>query len=120
MRLGVILLGVGLLFAAGHPGRAASGDSAPTAFDTRDLRGSVVWTQSVTGYTYVEIDTGSETIFAAGPATPVRVGDRVLLPRATLMRDFYSPTLGRRFERIYFAPSIQVESDEGASEASAS
>ena len=73
------------------------------------IAGTVVSTSNVASYTYVEVDTGDAVVWAAGPRTEVKEGDRVMIPDGTPMPDFYSPSLDRRFEVIYFASVIRVE-----------
>lgn len=73
------------------------------------LSGAVVWTVDATGYTYVELETPSGAIWAAGPRTELELGDVVRLVQASPMADFYSPTLDRRFALIYFATALVSE-----------
>jgi hypothetical protein len=57
---------------------------------------------SVPGYTYVEVETGNDKVWAAVPSTSLNIGDEVSLSTATPMQDFYSKTLQREFGVIYF------------------
>lgn len=68
--------------------------------------GTVVETMNAGGYTYVLLDTGREKIWAAGPQTAVRVGDKVRLQGGMPMRNFLSKSLNRTFETIYFAAAL--------------
>jgi len=112
IRLAVLVALAGLLVNT-QPMRAAAGDvhapigEAPGAAG-RVITGTVVSTSNVASYTYVEVDTGDGIAWAAGPRTEVKVGDRVFIPDGSPMPDFYSPTLDRRFELIYFATAIKV------------
>jgi hypothetical protein len=72
------------------------------------ISGKVAETMDASGYTYVSVDTGTEKIWVAGPKTPVKVGDEVFVPGGSPMENFESKTLGRTFETIIFAPSIEV------------
>jgi len=74
-------------------------------------KGTVTETMNSGGYTYVAVNTGSETIWAATPETPVKVGESVVIPEGTPMRNFHSPTLNRDFSLIYFVKSIHDEPD---------
>jgi hypothetical protein len=74
------------------------------------LAGTVTQTMDVAQYTYVEVDTGNGLIWAAGPVTPVKVGDSVELPNAMSMTNFHSSALDRTFDVIHLAPAIQVKS----------
>ena len=69
--------------------------------------GEVVETMNSGGYTYVQVDTGDEKIWAAAPKCRVNVGDQVTVPEGMPMRDFHSKTLDRDFELIYFVASFQ-------------
>jgi len=82
---------------------------APAVFDatTAVAQGKVVETMDSGGYTYVQVDTGNEKIWAAAPECRVNVGDQVAVPEGMPMRDFHSKTLDRDFELIYFVSSFQ-------------
>ena len=75
---------------------------------SRAVAGTVVSTMNVTNYTYVEIDTGEGIVWAAGPTTELKEGDLVFVRDPGPMRDFYSASLDRRFDLIYFGSSFQV------------
>jgi len=83
---------------------------APPASDQgAAISGKVLATMDARSYTYVQIDTGAETVWAAGPKTPVRAGDNVTLAPGTLMRDYHSATFDRTFAQIYFVPAIHAD-----------
>jgi len=71
------------------------------------ISGEIVETMDAAGYTYVLVDTGDQRIWAAGPQTAVKVGDKVILTDGMPMRDFTSQTLNRTFDVVYFVGSIQ-------------
>jgi len=79
--------------------------------------GKVVETFNAGGYTYVQVDTGTEKIWAAAPQFPVKVGDKVTVPPGMPMKDFESKTLKRTFETIYFVGSIRAPGSEQAAQA---
>ena len=55
------------------------------------------------GITYVEIDTGKEKLWAAGPgATALKKGDMAAFTTEMPMYNFHSKVLGRDFSVIYF------------------
>lgn len=61
------------------------------------------------GYTYVRVQTpDGRDLWAAGPETPVTVGQKVVLVGGMVMKDFASPTLGRTFPEILFVTGIQA------------
>ena len=68
----------------------------------RTIGGVITNIINVTGYTYVEVDTGDGYAWAAVPSTSVNIGDKVSFSSATPMEDFYSKTLNRDFAVIYF------------------
>jgi len=68
--------------------------------------GTVVETMNAAGYTYVQVDTGSEKIWAAAPEFKVAVGDAVVVPEGMEMPNYESKTLQRTFEKIYFVDQI--------------
>ena len=78
----------------------------------RRILGTVVWTSEVSGYTYVQLDTADGVVWAAAPRTPVEEGDMVLLPDGSPMAGFYSSSLERRFDLIYFASAMHVGENE--------
>ena len=69
--------------------------------------GKVTETMDAAGYTYVEVDTGSQKVWAAAPKFQVEVGDRVVIPQGQPMPNYHSKTLDRDFELVYFVPSIR-------------
>lgn len=81
-------------------------DAGELTFAGTGTRGTVTETMSTESYTYVEVDTGSEKIWAAAPQFTINVGDEVMVPEGALMRDFHSKSLERDFPEIYFVNSI--------------
>ena len=98
-------------------GAAAPGHGiapGPTSSASPSLRGTVLTTMDAGRYTYIEFDTGDEKVWAAVPRQGVKVGSTVHLRGEVPMRNFNSPTLGRRFDLIYFTASVIVTSGEAA------
>ena len=113
-----ILAAVVVLVVTASSAHAAEDAAQPVApqqynLEGRRITGTVVTTSSVASYTYVQIDTGDGVVWAAAPRTQVKEGDTVLLPDGSPIPDFYSSSLGRRFDIIYFASSMQVHSSGG-------
>jgi hypothetical protein len=75
-----------------------------------NIQGKVTQTMDVAQYTYVEVDTGKGLLWAAGPLTPVKVGDSVELSNTMSMTNFHSTALDRTFDKIHLASKIQVKS----------
>ncbi len=99
---------------AAQPPAAAAPAAAP------GKSGKVVETMNSGGYTYVQVDTGTEKIWAAAPEFVVQVGDPVAVPEGMPMVNYHSKTLNRDFDLVYFVPAIMVggASSPGMGEAS--
>jgi sporulation protein YlmC with PRC-barrel domain len=74
--------------------------------------GTVIETINTSGYTYVQVDTGKEKIWAAATEFQVKVGDKVTVPQGMLMKNHHSKTLNRTFDLIYFVAKITVAGTE--------
>jgi len=73
------------------------------------IHGKVTEIIEVTGYTYAEVDTGKEKIWAAGPTTPLKTGDTISFSSDMLMKNFHSEAMGRDFPVIYFISSYSTD-----------
>jgi len=80
--------------------------AAPAA--TPGKTGKVTETMNAAGYTYVQVDTGKEKFWAAAPEVKVKVGDSVAVPEGMPMPNYESKTLNRKFDVVYFVPSLLV------------
>jgi hypothetical protein len=79
--------------------------------------GTALETMEADRYTYVQVDTGSEKIWAATPEFRGKVGDTVVVPKGLAMQNFHSKTLERDFEVVYFVGAITVAgNDQGPSQ----
>jgi len=83
---------------------AAAAPTAPAAGKS----GKVIETMNAGGYTYVQVDTGSEKLWAAAPEFKVKVGDAVAVPQGMPMANYESKTLKRTFDVVYFVDAIMV------------
>jgi len=92
------LLIVALLAIAGTGCNA--GHAAPSSPLT--VRGQVLEVQDVDSYTYLRLKTRDGEQWAAVNRAPVRKGAEVAIENATVMRDFESKTLQRKFATIVF------------------
>jgi thiol-disulfide isomerase/thioredoxin len=71
--------------------------------DPQKISGKVTDVITAAGFTYAEVDTGKEKVWAAGPGiTPLKKGDMVAFSTEMPMRNFHSKSLGRDFPVIYF------------------
>jgi hypothetical protein len=98
----------GLEHAATTPG-SAGGAAAPGG-----ISGEVMETMDAGGYTYVRVKSGRDEVWAAGPETPVSVGDVVAMPEGMKMENFKSETLDRSFDAVYFVSEIRVGPEASA------
>ena len=76
--------------------------SPPQSTAETQIKGSVSKVVDVPGYTYVEVETGEGTVWAAAPSVSVKAGDTVSFATGMEMHDFYSKSLQREFGVIYF------------------
>lgn len=82
---------------------------------TAGKSGTVVETMDAAGYTYVQVDTGTEKIWAAAPQFNVSEGDPVIVPEGMPMENYHSKTLDRDFDLVYFVDSVMVGGSTQAS-----
>lgn len=84
--------------------------ATPAASSQR--KGKVVDVINTGGYTYVQIDSGDEKVWAAAPMFQVNVNDIVVMPQGIAMNNFHSKTLNRTFDVVYFVAGITVAGAE--------
>jgi len=68
--------------------------------------GKIIQRMDAGRYTYLELESGSASIWAAVPASEAKVGDVVEVRSPSPMDDFRSPTLNRTFKLIYFGSGL--------------
>ncbi len=90
---------------AAKPAGPANAAAAPALLG----KGKVVETMDTAGYTYVHVDVGGKKIWAAAPQFKVKVGNTVSVPEGLPMSNYYSKTLKRTFDLVYFVPVVKVE-----------
>jgi hypothetical protein len=87
--------------------RAAGPDPATLPADANgDFSGTVVETMTTAGYTYVQVDTGGQKVWAATTHFDVNKGDSVTVIGGMPMAGFHSKSLNRDFDLIYFSGKI--------------
>jgi len=116
-----LLAAVVLIAAAGCGDKKETAQSAPAteaqaAAPVRTANpnmweGEIIETMDSGGYTYVQLDTGSEKIWAAGPVTEVAVGQMVAVDKGMPMPNFTAKSLDRTFDVIYFVGAINKLGD---------
>ena len=89
-------------------------DTPPVSKETKSTQpvpsgfvGKVIETISTAGYTYVQVDTGTEKIWAAAPEFKVEEGETVTVPAGAPMNNYQSKTLNRTFDLVWFVSSIK-------------
>lgn len=75
---------------------------------TNLITGTVLQTTNAGGYTYVEVDTGKQKVWAAGPESNVNKGDKVAFESGMIMTKFESKSLHRTFDTIHFVSGIST------------
>jgi hypothetical protein len=92
--------------------------SSITAYaeQTAVLSGKVTEILNVTGYTYAEVNLGKKKVWAAGPVTPLKVGDTVSFSPGMPMKDFHSKSMKRDFSVIYFVDRFITGNKSAAGE----
>lgn len=81
----------------------ATDDTQPAGM----AQGKVIETVDAAQYTYVQIDTGSEKIWAAAPRCEVKVGDELQVAQNMPMPGWRSKTLDRDFGLVYFVSEFR-------------
>jgi len=76
--------------------------------------GKVTETMSTAGYTYVQVDTGKQKVWAAAVQFAVKVGDTVSFSPGDPMPNYHSKSLNRDFDLVYFTGGIDVVNDAAA------
>jgi hypothetical protein len=75
-----------------------------------NFSGTVRETMNTAGYTYVQVDTGRQQVWAAATQFAVTKGDTVTVVGGMPMASFHSKTLNRDFDVVYFTGKIVVHS----------
>jgi hypothetical protein len=111
----VVLLAGGACTRQPVPSSAASAtpDAVPAAMPgaggqpaLETVTGEVVETMDASTYTYLRVKTAKGDVWAATGKTKVAVGDKVVVPLESEMRNFHSASLERDFPLIYFVSQI--------------
>jgi hypothetical protein len=75
---------------------------APAAAAPASIKGKVLEVKDVETYTYLRLKTGNGEMWAAVNKAPVKVGSEVTIENVTMMANFESKTLKRKFDQIAF------------------
>ncbi len=80
--------------------------------EPRKISGKVTEIITAAGFTYAEVDTGKEKVWAAAPGvTPLKKGDMVAFSTEMPMQNYHSKSLGRDFSIIYFIKSYITDKE---------
>jgi hypothetical protein len=81
--------------------------ATPAPADAATYTGKVLETMNAGTYTYIQVDTGKEKIWAAAPEFSVKVGDKVSFEEGLAMKDYKSKSLNRTFDSVYFVGGVK-------------
>lgn len=73
--------------------------------------GALTETFNAGGYTYANVSTTDGDIWAAGPVTDLKKGDKISFASKMLMKNFTSKSMKRDFKEIYFVKSFTVNGE---------
>ncbi len=80
--------------------------------EPRKIYGKVTDVITAAGFTYAEVDTGKEKVWAAAPGvTPLKKGDMIAFSTEMPMQNYHSKSLGRDFSIIYFIKSYITDKE---------
>lgn len=96
--------------------------SAPPPAAGETFTGEVVETMNAGGYSYLKLQDGSKSVWAAALEFPIKTGERATVRLESPMTGFTSKTLNRTFPVIYFVSDVTRDGRSllGAGAASAS
>jgi hypothetical protein len=83
--------------------------AAPGTVET--ITGEVAETMDASNYTYLRVKSARGDVWVATAKMPVKVGEKVVVPLESEMRDFHSASLKRDFAVIYFVTGISREGE---------
>ncbi len=78
------------------------------------IKAKVIATMNAGGYTYAQVDDGSKKVWAAGPKTALKTGDKVSITTSMQMDNFHSDALNRTFPVIYFVNHFKMGEKRGS------
>jgi hypothetical protein len=81
------------------------------------LRGEVLEARNVDSYTYLRLKTAGGETWAAVPTTAVKPGAQVSIGNVSVMENFESKTLKRKFDKIVFGQIVDPTAGPGTAAA---
>jgi hypothetical protein len=98
------LIFLSVMVAAGCLSAAANEDAVSVQ---TNAAATVIATEQAPPYVYVQLEIDGEKVWYAAPETVYVIGEKVVAPSGGVpMKDFYSKTLDRTFDMVYFVGSI--------------
>lgn len=95
-------INAGIAVAADTSAPAKPAPPAPAAAAPASIKGKVLEVKDVETYTYLRLKTGKGEMWAAVNKAPVKMGSEVTIENVTMMANFESKTLKRKFDQIAF------------------
>jgi hypothetical protein len=116
MRTTLALLALTVFSVSAHAGTVSAqpspGQSAGmfylAANDQMPHKGKVISSINASIYTYIEVSEGGKTVWIAAPTLAVKKGDMIGFDEGAPMANFYSKTLNRTFDVVYFVGKAVV------------
>ena len=71
-----------------------------------EIAGTILETMDAAGYTYMNLDTGTQQVWVAIPQSEVNNGEKVAVLEGMEMKDFHSISFNRTFASIIFSPGL--------------
>ena len=75
------------------------------------IEGKVTEVIDVAAYTYIEVETGTEKVWAAAPKVAIKKGEKVTISTNMPMKNFFSDTIDRTFPLIYFVNGFSADAN---------
>ena len=114
---GLIVLGIGCDRLGDKKPPAKAGCPMPAckvAGPALESSGILLESINAASYTYVRINTGKDTVWAAAPQFTAKTGDTVEFSRSMPMENYQSKTLKRTFSVVYFNGVIAHKGDKAS------
>lgn len=88
------------------PAQSVRAEASTAAPEGGRFSGVVAETMNSGGYTYLRLEDGGRSVWAAAMEFPVKTGERLTVPLESPMPDFTSRTLNRTFPLVYFVSQV--------------
>ncbi|MEY3090413.1 MAG: hypothetical protein RL113_729 [Pseudomonadota bacterium] len=70
--------------------------------------GKILTIKDAMGYKYLQVDENGTQLWVAIANAPVKIGDKIGYDKRTIMKDFESKALGKKFDQIIFASDVYL------------